>query len=66
VLRREEKRDPGAVEAFFSTHPSPRDRIAALKAATLHSRGGVRDSAEFRAIKARLARLAPPRAMQSR
>ena len=66
VLRREEKRDPGAVGAFFSTHPSPRERIAALEAATARSRGGVRDSVEFRAIKARLARLAPPRAMPSR
>jgi len=66
VLRREEKRDPGAVEAFFSTHPSPQDRIAALTATAARGRGGVRDSAQFRAIKARLARLAPPRAMPSR
>jgi predicted Zn-dependent protease len=66
VLRREEKRDPGAVDVFFSTHPSPQDRIAALTAATSRSRGGVRDSAQFRAIKTRLARMAPPRTMPSR
>ena len=28
ILRREEKRDPGAVDLFFSSHPSPQDRIA--------------------------------------
>jgi predicted Zn-dependent protease len=66
VLRREQKRDPGAVDVFFSTHPSPQDRIAQLTAAIGRRRGGVRDSAQFRAIKTRLARLAPPRAMPSR
>jgi predicted Zn-dependent protease len=66
VLRREEKRDPGAVDVFFSTHPSPQDRIAQLTAATARRRGGVRDSAQFRAIKARLGRLAPSRAMPAR
>jgi len=54
VLRRESKRDPGAVEVFFSTHPSPEDRIARLTAATARSRGGVRDTAEFRAVKRRV------------
>jgi predicted Zn-dependent protease len=63
VLRREANRDPGAVDVFFSTHPSPQDRIANLRAATTRSRGGIRDSKEFRAVKARLARLAPARAM---
>ena len=54
VLRREAKRDPGAVEVFFSTHPSPEDRIAQLRAATARARRGVRDTAEFRAVKARV------------
>lgn len=55
VLRREAKRDPSAVDVFFSTHPSPGDRIAQLNAAMPRSRRGVRDTAEFRTIKARLA-----------
>ena len=59
VLRREAKRDPGAVDVFFSTHPSAEDRIAQLRAATARSRGGVRDTAEFRAIKRRILQLAP-------
>ena len=66
MLRREERRDPGAVDAFFSTHPSPQDRIAELTAATARSHGGIRDSVQFRAIKARLARMAPARAMPAR
>jgi predicted Zn-dependent protease len=57
VLRKEETRDPGAVEVFFSTHPSPQDRIADLRAAIRHRRGAIRDTNEFRAMKARLARL---------
>ncbi len=63
VLRREANRDPSAVQVFFSTHPSPQDRIANLTAATARHRGGIRDTKEFRAVKAHLARLAPARAM---
>jgi len=66
VLRRESNRDPGAVEVFFSTHPSPQDRIEQLAAAAARSTGGIRDSAEFRTIKARLSRMPPPRAGRSR
>jgi predicted Zn-dependent protease len=54
VLRREQQRDPGRVDVFFSTHPSPQDRIAALTAAAARSRGGIRDTAQFRAVKARI------------
>jgi beta-barrel assembly-enhancing protease len=61
VLRREAHRDPGAVEVFFSTHPSPEDRIAQLNAATARSRGGIRDTADFRAMKSRVLKLPPPR-----
>src|SRR5207237_10545958 len=32
VLRKEARRDPGAVEVFLSTHPSPQDRITWLQA----------------------------------
>jgi len=63
VLRREETRDPGAVEVFLSTHPSPQDRIAELTAATARSRGGSRDSPQFRAVKARVLKLPAPHKM---
>lgn len=56
TLRRESARDPGAVDVFFSTHPSPGDRIAQLTAATARTRAGVRDTAAFRAVRARVAR----------
>jgi len=45
ALRREEKR------------ASPQDRIGELGAAIARGRGGIRDSAQFRAIKRRLARM---------
>ena len=60
TLRREQARDPGSVEAFFSSHPPPRDRIDALRATVAKSKGGRRDSPQFRAIKARLRTLPPP------
>jgi beta-barrel assembly-enhancing protease len=63
VLQREANRNPGAVETFFSTHPPPQDRIAQLRAATARSRRGIRDTAEFRAAKARVLKLPAPRAM---
>jgi predicted Zn-dependent protease len=65
VLRREQKRDPGAVDVFFSTHPSPQDRIAQLNAAIGRRRGGLRDSAQFRAVKARVLTLPPPHKMST-
>jgi predicted Zn-dependent protease len=64
ILRRESGRDPGAVETFLSTHPSPQDRKAQLVALAGRPRG-VRDSAEFRAAKARVLKLPPPRRMPS-
>ena len=57
TLRREAARDPGAVEVFFSTHPSPQDRIARLRRSAPTSRQAVRDTAEFRAVKARVLKL---------
>jgi beta-barrel assembly-enhancing protease len=54
ILRGEQGRDPSRVESFFSTHPSPKDRIAELQTAARRHHGGRRDTAEFRAIKARL------------
>jgi beta-barrel assembly-enhancing protease len=64
ILRREEKRDPGGVESFFSTHPSPQDRISSLRKAV--RRGGRRDTPRFQAIKARLSRMPAPKSMKSR
>jgi predicted Zn-dependent protease len=62
ILGRQRRRDPGAVEVFLSTHPSPQERIRELQAAVAARHGGRRDSAQFTAIKARLTRMpaAPP------
>ena len=64
MLRREQERDPSRVETFFSTHPSPQDRIATLRQDVAKSRRGRRDSAQFQAIKARLLKLPPPKPMK--
>ena len=68
VLRRESKRDPGAVEVFFSTHPSPQDRIAQLTTATARlrrsaatARQAVRDTPAFRSMKTRVLKMPAPR-----
>ena len=61
ILQREAKRTPGSVELFFSSHPSPQDRISRLRAGLRP--GGTRDTKQFQAIKARLLQMAPPRAM---
>jgi predicted Zn-dependent protease len=69
TLRQEQKRDPGRVEMFFSTHPSPQDRIARLHSDVAQRRGGPsiragrRDSPRFRALKARLLQMPPPKRM---
>jgi predicted Zn-dependent protease len=61
VLRREASRNPGSVDVFFSSHPSPQDRIDRLKGAIGRAPSGRRDSAQFQTIKARLGRLPAPR-----
>lgn len=70
MLRQEQKRDPSAVDVFFSTHPSPADRIQNLTAAAARlrrsaaaTRQAVRDTKEFRAVKARLRNLPAPHSM---
>ena len=63
ILRRESARDPGSVAVFFSSHPSPQDRIAQLQAEIARRRGGIRDSEQFRQIKARLLRMPAPKRM---
>jgi predicted Zn-dependent protease len=54
ILQKASGRDPSAVEAFFSTHPSPRERIKDVSAVVAAHRGGRRDSREFQVIKKRL------------
>jgi predicted Zn-dependent protease len=66
ILRRESIREPVAVEAFFSSHPAPKDRQAALQAAIKRSTGGRRDTAQFQGIKARLRKMKPAQAMRPR
>jgi predicted Zn-dependent protease len=63
VIRREAERDPSRVEVLLSSHPAPRDRIAALQPAVSRSKGGRRDTPQFQAVKARLLRLPAPRSM---
>lgn len=72
LLRHEQKRDPGRVEMFFSTHPSPQDRIVRLqtdvakrqRGPSTALRAGRRDSAQFQSVKARLLKMPPPRSMK--
>jgi predicted Zn-dependent protease len=63
ILQREARRNPGAVEAFFSSHPSPQDRIGRLQGEVAKSPGGTRDSRQFQSVRARLLKMSPPRAM---
>lgn len=65
MLRHEQKRDPGRVEMFFSTHPSPQDRSVRLQSDVAKQRGGRRDSPQFQSVKARLIRMPPPKTMKS-
>ena len=57
ILQNASGRDPSMVEAFFSTHPSPRERIKDLSAVVAAHRGGRRDSREFQVIKAHVRKL---------
>jgi predicted Zn-dependent protease len=66
ILRREQGRDPTTVEAFFSSHPSPQERIADLQAAVAKHRGGRRDTNRFQEIKTHLLRSAQPKAVHNR
>lgn len=53
LLRREQQRDPGVVEQFLSTHPTPQARIGEMRPRV--TAGGRRNSDAFIAVKARLA-----------
>jgi beta-barrel assembly-enhancing protease len=50
LLAREQRRSPGSVATFLSTHPAPGDRAAQLRR-TSGGGGGRRSSAEFTAMK---------------
>jgi len=54
ILKKEAGRNPTAVEAFFSTHPTPQERIKELSTLVATHRTGRRDSREFQVIKRRL------------
>ncbi|HEU4688080.1 MAG TPA: M48 family metalloprotease, partial [Vicinamibacterales bacterium] len=62
TLQRQASREQSSVDAFLSSHPSPQDRLANLSAQLSKRRGGTRDSARFRSVKAHLARLPTSRA----
>lgn len=57
VLRNRQRRDPGSVQTFFSSHPAPAERIRRLQQEANRLAGGRRDSAAFRNVQARLDRL---------
>ena len=56
TLRREQGRDPAAMEVFLSSHPAPGERAQRLRG-TLKA-GGTKDSAQFRSVRARLKKMA--------
>lgn len=61
ILRREQGRDPSAVETFFSTHPPPEGRIEHLEREAARLGPGRRETGRFDRIKRRLRELPPPR-----
>jgi predicted Zn-dependent protease len=61
-LRKEQGRDPAALQVFLSSHPAPAERAARLRK-TVRA-GGLKDSAAFRQIRSRLSRMPPARAMK--
>ena len=63
IIRKEADRDPSKVEVLLSSHPSPRDRIAALQSEVARRSGGRRDTPKFQSMKARLLKLPPPKSM---
>ena len=61
ILRERQGRDPGSVEVFLSSHPSPAERVEQLRAELKNAAGGGRrDSAQFQRMRATLDKM--PRA----
>jgi predicted Zn-dependent protease len=63
MLRQQAGRDPGSVQVFLSTHPSPGERVQQLRAQLSRVKAaGRRDSAAFQRARAALAKMpAAPR-----
>jgi predicted Zn-dependent protease len=61
ILRERQGHDPGSVEVFLSSHPSPAERVDQLRAELKGAAGGRRDSAQFQRIRATLEKM--PRAV---
>ena len=58
IIRQQAGRDPGSVEVFLSTHPSPAERVQQLRAQVSRVRsGGRRDSAAFQRVRAALTKM---------
>ena len=58
ILREQGGRDPGSVEVFLSTHPSPAERVQQLRGQLARRKsGGRRDSAAFQRVRATLAKM---------
>ena len=63
TLRRRQGSDAGAVQVFLSSHPAPGERADRLRR-TIRASGGTKDTAAFRTVKARLARMPATTAMR--
>ncbi len=59
LLQAQQRRDPGSVELFFASHPSPADRLARLDSSARQMSSGRRDSRAFRSAQDRAADLGP-------
>jgi beta-barrel assembly-enhancing protease len=57
LLRAQAGRDPGSVEVFLSTHPSPAERVQQLRGYVSRESGGRRDSATFQRVRSTLAKM---------
>jgi predicted Zn-dependent protease len=59
LLQRESKRNPHAVDTFFSSHPSPSDRSSHLRSQLGRETSGRRDSQQFQRVRTRLQKMPP-------
>ena len=66
LLAREAGRDESGVDAFLSSHPSPKDRIDNLAAQVKRQKSGTRDSERYRSVKAHLGRVVASRSRDNR
>lgn len=58
ILREQQGRDPGSVEVFLSSHPSPAERVEQLRAQLSRLKpGGRRDSPSFQQVRAALSKM---------